>query len=315
MLSTRSLPLPYIKSLLKNAYLYKYVPMYEPQPFILVNAFFEPSTRTSLSFESAAYQLGGNVISFYKDVSSINKGESFEDTITTLSCYGDILVLRHPEKGAAEIADQIAHIPVINGGDGDGEHPTQALLDLFTIYDHFKDIWKHHLLTYLDEKPQIEDYEPFNVLLVGDILHSRTIHSLIHLLYLFPPVNIHLLPYNGCNPEHSTMTLLADSNHSVGKFLWKTDDIDWSLYDVMYVTRLQKERKDQAIEVDIIIDSIICDQMKEESIIMHPLPRNKEIHNSVDTDHRCMYFQQIDNGVCMRMSILNSILNPNMDEK
>lgn len=318
MLSTRTLTLPYIKHLLQATYLYKYVPIFEPQPFILVNAFFEPSTRTSLSFESAAYQLGGNVISFNKDVSSIKKGESFEDTITTLSCYGDILVLRHPEKGAVEIASQVAHVPVINAGDGDGEHPTQALLDLFTIYDHFKNIWKHHLLTYLDETPQIDNYDPYYVLLVGDILHSRTINSLIHLLYQFPPINIHILPYKGCKPEYETLSLLANSNHSIGKILWEKEDIDWSLYDVIYVTRLQKERKNTegtTPKVDIIIDTCICDQMKEDAIIMHPLPRNEEIHNSVDTDHRCMYFEQMENGVYMRMSILKHLLEPQMDEE
>lgn len=312
MLSTRTLTLPYIKTLLKSTYLYKYVPIFEPSPFILVNAFFEPSTRTSSSFESAAYQLGGNVVSFHKDVSSIKKGESFEDTITTLSCYGHILVLRHPERGAVQKADEVSYIPVINAGDGDGEHPTQALLDLFTIYDHFKDIWKHHVITYLDEPPQVANYEPYYILLVGDILHSRTIHSLIHLLYLFPPVNIHILPYKGCKPSNSIISLLASSNHSVGKILWEKEDVDWSLYDVMYVTRLQTERKDddkETPEMDIIIDSFICDQMKEEAIIMHPLPRNQEIHNSVDNDHRCMYFEQMHNGVYMRMAILKSILD------
>lgn len=291
------------------------MPVISQNSFILVNAFFEPSTRTSLSFESAAYQLGGNVISFNKENSSTKKGESFEDTITALSCYGDILVLRHPQKGSVEIANQISHIPVINAGDGDGEHPTQALLDLFTIYDHFKNIWKHHLITYIDEKPQLDNYQPYNILLVGDILHSRTINSLIHLLYRFPPVNIHILPYKGCKPTQSTLTLLIDYNHSMEKFVFEKDDVDWSLYDVVYVTRLQKERKENTEDIDIIIDSSICDQMKEEAIIMHPLPRNQEIHPSVDNDHRCMYFEQMNNGQYMRMAILKDLLNLDMYEE
>lgn len=315
MLSTRTLTIPYIKTLLRNAYLYKYVPAFETYSFILVNAFFEPSTRTSLSFESAAYQLGGKVISFNKDVSSVKKGESFEDTITTLSCYGDILVVRHPEKGSVQRADEVSCIPVINAGDGDGEHPTQAMLDLFTIYDHFKNIWKHHVITYLDETPEIQNYEPYNILLVGDILHSRTIHSLIHLLYRFPPVNIHVLPYSGCKPTDTTISLLTRSNHSPGQLLWDKDNIDWSIYDVVYVTRLQQERREDVQKADIVIDSIICDQMKEDAIIMHPLPRNQEIHTSVDTDHRCMYFEQMENGVYMRMSILKSILDSYIEEE
>ena len=132
MLSCRNFLLSHVEKILKRTDQMK-LGKFEAKNFILVNAFFEPSTRTSLSFASAAYRLGGNVITFNKDVSSVKKGESFEDTIQTLSLYGDVMVVRHPEKGAVEHASEVSHIPVINAGDGDGEHPTQALLDMYTI--------------------------------------------------------------------------------------------------------------------------------------------------------------------------------------
>jgi aspartate carbamoyltransferase catalytic subunit len=279
MLSTRYLTTTLVQHILKTSYVYKHGSIVEPIPFILVNAFFEPSTRTSLSFESAAYRLGGNVISFQKDMSSMKKGESFEDTVSTLS-----------------------------GGDGDGEHPTQALLDLFTIYDYFRETFRHHPLAYLDAKPKVFDYEPYNVLLVGDLLHSRTIHSLLHLLYRFTPINVHVLPYKGCEPLHELQSMIYNKNMQNDTILYNKENIDWSLYDVVYVTRMQKERSDEQREVDVIIDKSICEKMKDDAIIMHPLPRNEEIHTNVDVNKRCKYFEQMDNGVYVRMAILELIL-------
>jgi aspartate carbamoyltransferase len=308
MLSTRYLTTKLVQHILKTSYIYKHGSTVEPIPFILVNAFFEPSTRTSLSFESAAYRLGGNVISFQKDMSSMKKGERFEDTVSTLSSYGDVMVMRHPEKGAVGKAAEVSHIPVINGGDGDGEHPTQALLDLFTIYDHFRETFRHHPLAYLDAKPKVFDYEPYNVLLVGDLLHSRTIHSLLHLLYRFTPINVHVLPYKGCEPVYGLHTMMHNKNMQNNRVLYNKETVNWSLYDVVYVTRMQKERSDEQREVDVIIDKSICEKMKDDAIIMHPLPRNEEIHTNVDKNKRCRYFEQMDNGVYVRMAILELIL-------
>ena len=165
---------------------------YSNETPILVNVFYEPSTRTSLSFESAMNKLGGRTITFNKEVSSLKKGESFEDTIRTLSIYGNILVLRHPEKGMVEKASKYSKVPIINGGDGNGEHPTQALLDLYTIYERFG-----------------KDFENKKILLIGDIKNSRTIHSLLDLLKFYPkikPENVSVI-YNGVDdsffPEKS----------------------------------------------------------------------------------------------------------------
>ena len=141
---------------------------------ILINVFFEPSTRTSLSFECAMKRLGGQVINFQKDTSSLKKGESFEDTMTTLSLYGDLMVLRHPQPGQVLLASSIIDVPVINAGDGSGEHPTQALLDLYTMYKHFG-----------------RDFQTKTVLFIGDLKNSRTIHSLLLLIHKYPQMSIH----------------------------------------------------------------------------------------------------------------------------
>lgn len=343
MLSTRALIPEVVNKLLRKAEYFKTSPFYQ-DPFVLVNAFFEPSTRTSLSFASAAHRLGGSVINFNKDVSSMKKGESFKDTISTLSLYGDLLVVRHPEKGSVEIASEYSACPVINAGDGDGDHPTQALLDLFTIYYNFKSKKVHHPLIYLDQVPKETSFKPYNVLFVGDLAHSRTIRSLIYLLHMFPPVNIHLLPYSGCSPSFEMIQELREKNDTREKqVVFDKETIDWGKYDVIYSTRLQKERtsdvddavnlvldsseslpnKQKAYEtiydedskkenvskkVDVIIDNSVTFKMKNDAMIMHPLPRNEEISTDVDNDPRAFYFEQMDNGVCMRMAIIKYLL-------
>ena len=214
----------------------------------LINAFFEPSTRTMLSFESAMKKIGGNVITFHPNISSTKKGESDHDTIKSLSQYGDAIVLRHPD---AKFIHDISRpnptptpIPIINAGNGNEEHPTQALLDLYTLYKTFGDDYKS---------------KPLKILFIGDIKHSRTIHSFIQLIDLYPQMKIHFLPYDGCEPSQSFIQNIAFHHHQSeedilleGHNMTDLEDYEsttWYLnytnFDVVYITRLQKERHDQ----------------------------------------------------------------------
>jgi len=258
---------------------------------ILCNAFFEPSTRTSLSFGCAMKKLGGEVINFNVDKSSIKKGESLNDTMRTLEQFSNIIVLRHPEKGIVEKASNIIETPIINGGDGDGEHPTQALLDLYTILKNIKN----------DKK--------INVCIIGDIRYSRTIHSLLKIIKKYELLcNIDFLCYPGCEPDDKYLSeiqeMLKDSSIKI------VDNLNEELYDVIYSTRRQKERLG-TVDFNIEkyqINSKKLNNMKEECIIMHPLPRNNEITNDVDLDSRAKYYDQVKNGVYIRMAIICDLL-------
>ena len=258
---------------------------------ILCNAFFEPSTRTSLSFDCAMKKLGGEVINFNVDKSSIKKGESLNDTMRTLEQFSNIIVLRHPEKGIVEKASNIIETPIINGGDGDGEHPTQALLDLYTILKNIKN----------DKK--------INVCIIGDIRYSRTIHSLLKIIKKYELLcNIDFLCYPGCEPDDKYLSeiqeMLKDSSIKI------VDNLNEELYDVIYSTRRQKERLG-TVDFNIEkyqINSKKLNNMKEECIIMHPLPRNNEITNDVDLDSRAKYYDQVKNGLYIRMAIICDLL-------
>ncbi len=255
---------------------------------ILAAIFYEPSTRTSASFISAMYKLGGSVLPFIAGMesSSVRKGETVIDTVKTIAQLADIIVLRHPEKGIhSKIAAEIQP-PLINAGDGHGEHPTQALLDLYTI---------------LREKGQLEN---LTISIVGDLLYGRTVHSLIRLLHHFPGVHINLvspkelaIPREYYTDEYETESLeavIADS-------------------DVLYVTRMQRERfKDPATYdryKDIYhIEKQTIRHAKDDLIIMHPLPRVNEIDPLIDSDTRAVYFKQVKNGLYTRMALMSLLL-------
>jgi len=271
----------------------------------LINIFFEPSTRTSCSFQKAMINLGGNVINITEKYSSVEKGESFEDTIKTISNYGDIIVLRHPKKGSAEIASNVATIPVINAGDGNGEHPTQALLDIFTI--------KTELIKYDLDICSLDRTE-IVVTFMGDLKNSRTIHSLIHVLCLFPKISFIYINPTGLEMPQEINNKLSSLNIS----FVKGDTLENALKttDILYVTRIQKERFESEeeynaimLENNYIINKNILQYAKQNMIIMHPLPRLNEIDVDVDKDSRAVYFKQVQNGIYMRMAILHSILN------
>ena len=262
---------------------------------VLMNAFFEPSTRTSLSFEAAMKKLGGDVINLNVSASSKHKGESDQDTIKSIENYGNIMVIRHPSKGFVEKTCNYINIPVISGGDGNGEHPTQALLDLYTIYKHSKDFF-------------INQTSFLYILIIGDIKHSRTIHSLIDILKHYPRIKIHLLPYCDREPDDNFVyNISLQHNQHYDDIVKIKEDCDFSSYDVIYTTRLQRERENSSNNSsnDVVINKEFMNQLKEDAIVMHPLPRNHEINTEVDYDDRCVYFEQIKNGVYVRMAVLD----------
>lgn len=252
--------------------------------------FWEPSTRTFVSFLTAARKLGVEVGFSSQDFaksSSTFKGESLEDTIRVFNCYyPDVIVMRHNETGAVNRASQVSSVPIINAGDGKGEHPTQALLDVYTLWRKFGKI----------------DY--LNIALVGDLLNGRTVHSLAWLLAEFK-VKIYLVsPDNLKMPEEIKGFLRSKNVLRI-----ETDKLENVIggVDVVYQTRTQTERG--SLFDGFIIDNSVADQMKQSAVIMHPLPRGKEIAAEVDSNHRAIYFtEQVPSGLFVRMALLKMIL-------
>lgn len=260
---------------------------------ILANLFYEPSTRTSSSFTSAMERLGGSVIPINEvRYSSVSKGESLPDTVRTLECYADVIVLRHPEVGASALAAQYARKPIINAGDGIGEHPTQALLDLFTI---------------VEELGQVDG---LTVTMLGDLKYGRTVHSLARLLSLYDVRLNYVSPEILRMPAEIIAELsekgIPQSEHiSLDEVLPETD--------VLYVTRVQKERFENPAEYESVKDAYVITpevmrRAKERMIVMHPLPRVGEISMEVDADPRAAYFRQMEYGLYVRMALLAMVL-------
>ncbi len=262
---------------------------------ILACVFYEPSTRTRFSFESAMLKLGGAVISTERagHFSSAIKGETLEDTIRIISGYCDAIVLRHPDVGAARRATDVSLVPIINAGDGKGEHPTQALLDFFTL------------------KKELRRIDNFTIAMVGDLLYGRTIHSLIYLLSLSQKVNVCLVsPKELCLPLQYKIFLNA---HKI-PFL-EFDKLENVLprADILYITRIQKERfllpsLYKRVKDSFVLDKKSLDMLKKNAVIMHPLPRVNEISQEVDADSRAAYFRQARNGLYVRMALLAILL-------
>jgi aspartate carbamoyltransferase len=244
---------------------------------ILANLFYEPSTRTSSSFTSAMERLGGSVIPINEvRYSSVAKGESLPDTVRTLECYADVIVLRHPETGSAALAAQYAKKPIINAGDGIGEHPTQALLDTFTIHE---------------EK------------------YGRTVHSLARLLSLY---NVRL---NYISPEILRMPaeIIDELPRTMAQKEYKTLEEALPGTDVLYVTRVQKERfaneaEYESVKGSYVISPEVMRMAKQNMIVMHPLPRVGEISMEFDNDPRAAYFRQMEYGLYVRMALLAMVL-------
>lgn len=256
---------------------------------ILGSFFFEPSTRTRLSFESAMHRLSGKVINISGvEGTSLVKGESLADTIRMADMYSDVIVLRHPHEGAGRLAALHAVKPVINGGDGAGQHPTQTLLDLFTIQDALGKI------------------EGQNVALVGDLKFGRTVHSLSYALALLG-ANIFLVAPPQLQMPKESMDHLAQLGHKPVT-CERLDDVVSKL-EVIYMTRIQKERFDDPTMYTrmaklFTVNNEVLKNAKEHLVVMHPLPRVDEIHTEVDSTQHAWYFKQAFNGVPVRMAIL-----------
>jgi aspartate carbamoyltransferase len=262
---------------------------------ILANLFYEPSTRTSSSFTAAMERLGGSVIPINEvKYSSVSKGESLADTVRTLECYADVIVLRHPEVGSAALAAKYARKPVINAGDGVGEHPTQALLDTFTIFEELGE----------------GIVDGFTITMLGDLKYGRTVHSLARLLSLY---NIKL---NYVSPDILRMPQeVMDEVAAKGIPQSVHDRLEEVLpdTDVLYVTRVQKERfEDPAVYEKVrgqfVVTPEIMKLAKPEMIVMHPLPRVGEISMDFDDDPRAAYFRQMEYGLHVRMALLAMVL-------
>jgi aspartate carbamoyltransferase len=260
---------------------------------ILASLFYEPSTRTSSSFTSAMERLGGSVIPINEvRYSSVSKGESLPDTIRTLECYADVIVLRHPEIGSAALAAQYARKPVINAGDGVGEHPTQALLDFFTI---------------VEELGQVDG---MTVTMLGDLKYGRTVHSLARLLSLYD-VRLNYVSPDILRMPAEVIAELDEKGRSQSEHTLLETVLPET--DVLYVTRVQKERfSDQAeyesVKGAYVITPETLDHAKERMIVMHPLPRVGEISMEVDDDPRAAYFRQMEYGLYVRMALLAMVL-------
>lgn len=286
---------------------------------ILANIFYEPSTRTDCSFRAAMLRLGGSVIHIdasSKGGSSSNKGESLADSIRCIESYSNVIVLRHPVKGSVKMAARGRFRPLINAGDGTGEHPTQALLDLFTIVDELgflNNMFGHG--NYLKKK------ELLIVVFLGDLKHGRAVHSLVKLLA--SSANIFLgkkLVLRYCSPEGveipkeiiNYVERECMGNEVVQETVKKLEEAVRNA-NVLYVTRIQKERfeKQEAWEVvksSYVVDATLLSKSPSDMIVMHPLPRLDEISVEVDLDERSAYFRQMENGMYVRMAILSLIL-------
>jgi aspartate carbamoyltransferase catalytic subunit len=261
---------------------------------VLACLFYEPSTRTSASFIAAMERLGGSVIPITQGVqfSSVSKGETLQDTIRTLEQYSDVIVLRHPEIGSARMAADYAAVPVINAGDGPGEHPTQALLDLFTIQD------------------ELGTVDGLKIAMVGDLRYGRTVHSLTKLL-LHYDVSLRFVSPEILRLPLTIMNQVIDSGMDVRETHDVADVIEHA--DVLYVTRVQKERFADLAQYEEVRDQHeitpeLMTQAQEKMVVMHPLPRVGEIHYAVDADPRAAYFRQVKNGMFIRMALLAAVL-------
>jgi aspartate carbamoyltransferase len=259
---------------------------------VLAVLFYEPSTRTSSSFIAAIQRLGGSFIPINEvKYSSVAKGESLPDTIRTLEAYADVIVLRHPETGAAALAARHARKPIINAGDGIGEHPTQALLDLFTI---------------LEERGRIDG---LTVTMLGDLKYGRTVHSLARLLSLYK-VKLNYVAPDLLQMPHELVDEL--NAHGVKQQVASLDAV-LADTDVLYVTRVQKERfanldDYEAVKGSYVITPELMSRARPDMVLMHPLPRVGEISEQVDTDPRAAYFRQVEYGMYVRMALLAMVL-------
>ena len=261
--------------------------------YVVATLFFEPSTRTRLSFESAASRLGAQVIGFSEaGTSSVSKGESLNDTILTVSNYSDIIVMRHPREGSARYASEVSPVPVINAGDGANQHPTQTLLDMYSIRKTQGRLDNIHLA------------------FIGDLKYGRTVHSLVFAMCNFK-TTFHLVSPEELKLPSYVKRKIKENNLEYYQYTDLNEVIPKA--DILYMTRIQKERFSDPIEYERVKNAyILKDQMlkaaKDSMRVLHPLPRVNEIETDVDSNPKAYYFQQAQNGVYVRQALLASIL-------
>lgn len=260
---------------------------------VIATLFFEPSTRTRLSFESAINRLGGKIVGFSDaSVSSVSKGETLNDTIRTVSNYCDLIVMRHPIEGSARFASEVASVPVINAGDGANQHPSQTLLDLYSI------------------KKTQGKLEDLNIFMVGDLKYGRTVHSLMMAMSRWNTTFNFISPEELAMPDEFKLYL----NNLGLKYYEHTDFTDIiSRADIIYMTRVQRERFSDPIEYEkvknvYVLRNSMLKNTKSTMRILHPLPRVNEIHQDVDSNDKAYYFEQALNGVYTRQAILCTLL-------
>ncbi len=282
-----------IELILDTAERLKHSPIYHLlKDKVVATCFFEASTRTRLSFEAAVYRLGGNVIGFADggNTSLGKKGESLEDTIRMVECYSDAIIIRHPDIGSAQIAADTSSKPVINAGDGANQHPTQTLLDLFTIREHFNQI------------------DGLKIAMLGDLKYGRTVHSLAKALVNYN-VEVIFCPQTGFEMPESICQILDEhkmtyyTNNNLPEVLESAN--------VIYMTRCQKERlseNEKEIDKIILTATLLKKHALSDACVMHPLPRVDEIDVSVDKTPYAKYFQQAGNGLYVRQAILKLLL-------
>lgn len=262
---------------------------------ILATLFYEPSTRTRLSFEAAMYRLGGEVIGFSdSSSSSVKKGESLSDTIKTVSCYSDVIAMRHPNEGAPKYVAGVSDIPIINAGDGGHQHPTQTLADVLTI------------------REAKGDFKNLTIGFCGDLKFGRTVHSLLKTMSRYKGIKFILISPDELKIPRYIKEEILDKKNIEYKEVEKLEDVIGTL-DVLYMTRVQKERFFNEADYVRLKDSYILDNnklkmAKDDLAILHPLPRVNEISEEVDKDTRAWYFKQAKFGMYMRMALILKIL-------
>ncbi len=261
---------------------------------VVATLFFEPSTRTRLSFESAINQLGGRVIGFTDAASSsVIKGESLRDTIQTVSLYSDLIVMRHPLEGSARFASELNDTPIINAGDGANQHPTQCLLDMYSI-----------------QKTQGK-LDNLDIAFVGDLKYGRTVHSLVIAMSLFKNTRFHLVSPTELKLPRSIKEYIINSGLTYEQYEDMNEVID--KVDILYMTRIQKERFADQMEYErvknfYILENSMMKNSRKNLKVLHPLPRVNEIDENVDSNPKAYYFQQAQNGVFVRQALLSVIL-------
>jgi aspartate carbamoyltransferase catalytic subunit len=297
LISTKDIKLNEVELILDTAKKIKQHPgRYSAADKIIASCFFEPSTRTRLSFESAALKLGAKIIGFSSDEGlSIQKGETLADTMRVISGYADLVVVRHPNEGSARLAAEAADCPVINGGDGTNQHPTQALLDLFTIKECQKDL------------------NGLSIALVGDLKNGRAVHSFLDLCSLFD-IRLYLVSPEILSLPDSICDVLKKRG---GRFSFhRTIEEVIPKVDILYMTRIQQERFSKAdyqlVKNQYILTADLLKKVKSNLKVLHPLPRVNEIATDVDQTPHAYYFQQAINGLPVRQAILTLILNESL---